>query len=304
MNLQQIEYFVRVAELGSFTRAAAMLNVSQPTLSRHVSQLELELRTHLMTRTGRGIELTEAGKSLLSYGNAITELTRQATEEIQSLRDKPTGRLSVGLPPRVADVLTRGLVGFFRDELPSGTISITEGLSIALREALILGQVEIAILFDPQPTAKLEFMSLFREDLVLCGQPTRQLPLPKRLDATMLPRYPVVVPSMPHANRQVIEAGLRPANIQLKVVAEIDAVQSLVALAQEGHAYAIVPRSATLRGVREGTLKASTIAHPRLSINLVLAFSKARPLSRLARSTVEFMKGRSWEALLDKGHER
>lgn len=152
MDLQQLESFVRVAELGSLTRAALVAGVSQPTLSRHIRLLELELKSHLLVRTGRGVELTESGKCLLSYGNAILKLTRQARADIQALREQPTGRLTVGLPPRIAHVLTPELVKQFRRLYPEASISVSEGLSVALREDLILGKIEIALLFDPPPS--------------------------------------------------------------------------------------------------------------------------------------------------------
>ena len=71
MDLKQIESFVRVAELGSFTRAAAALGMPQPLLSRHVRQLEVELRQTFLWRNGRGVTLTEAGGVLLEHGRGI-----------------------------------------------------------------------------------------------------------------------------------------------------------------------------------------------------------------------------------------
>src|SRR5450830_468852 len=71
MDLKQLEYFVRVAELGSFTRAAIALDVAQPALGRQVRLLEVELRQNLLTRNGRGALPTEAGKLLLAHGRGI-----------------------------------------------------------------------------------------------------------------------------------------------------------------------------------------------------------------------------------------
>ena len=67
MDLKQIEYFVRVAELGSFTRASVVLDIAQPALSRQVRLLEVELRQNLLVRNGRGATPTEAGKLLLEH---------------------------------------------------------------------------------------------------------------------------------------------------------------------------------------------------------------------------------------------
>ncbi|AZG10131.1 LysR family transcriptional regulator [Pigmentiphaga sp. H8] len=303
MDLQQLESFVRVAELGSLTRAALVAGVSQPTLSRHIRLLELELKSHLLVRTGRGVELTESGKCLLSYGNAILKLTRQARADIQALREQPTGRLTVGLPPRIAHVLTPELVKQFRKRYPEASISVSEGLSVALREDLILGKIEIALLFDPPPSPRLEYRSLYREDMVLCGRPKPAFPLPARLAARELERYPVLVPSIPNAVRNVIEAGCRPHGIKLNVVAEVDAVHTLLKLALSGQGYAIVPRSAAPIAsiVEGGPFRISTIGSPRMRNNLVLATARERPLSQLAQGTVELLAAQDIGRLLDAG---
>jgi len=303
MDLQQLESFVRVAELGSLTRAAMVLGVSQPTLSRHIRLLELELKSHLLVRTGRGVELTESGKCLLSYGDAILKLTRQAQADIQALREQPTGRLTVGLPPRIAHVLTPALVKEFRGRYPEASISVSEGLSVALREDLLLGKIEIALLFDPPPSPKLEYRSLYREEMMLCGRPTAAFPLPARLAAKELERYPVLVPSIPNAVRNVIEANCRPHDIKLNIVAEVDAVHTLLKLAMTGQGYAIVPRSAApvSKTIGGKPFKVSTIVEPRMLNNLVLATARDRPQSQLAQGTVALLAELDMGKLLAPG---
>lgn len=297
MDFRQLESFVRVAELGSFTRASSALDIPQPSLSRHIRQLEVELRQHLFVRTGRGVEPTDAGKCLLSYGNAILELTRQARDEIEGLRGQMTGRVTVGLPPRVAHVLTPALVRSFRELYPRASISVSEGLSAPLREELILGRIELALLFDPPASPRLECRSLFREDLMLCGRPTREFPLPARIAARELSRYPAMVPSMPNAIRTLIETTCRSRGIQLNVVAEVDSVQSLLKLAIDGQGYAIVPASA-VRSIAGTGARVSVIEQPRIRNNLMLTFSRQRSLSRLAQATYELILAQDIGTLL------
>ncbi|HRM54570.1 MAG TPA: LysR family transcriptional regulator, partial [Ottowia sp.] len=82
MDLKQLSYFVRVAELGSFTRAAAALGVAQPALSRQIRLLEVELRQNLLQRNGRGAVPTEAGALLLEHGRGILHQVARATDEL------------------------------------------------------------------------------------------------------------------------------------------------------------------------------------------------------------------------------
>ena len=104
MDLKQLEYFVRVAELGSFTRAAVALDVAQPALSRQVRQLEVELRQNLLIRNGRGAAPTEAGKLLLEHGRGILHQVERAREELGRVRGALAGRVAIGLPPSVGKV--------------------------------------------------------------------------------------------------------------------------------------------------------------------------------------------------------
>ena len=92
VDLKQIESFVRVAEMGSFTRAAAVLGIAQPLLSRNVRQLEVELRQTFLLRNGRGVTLTEAGRVLLEHGRGILHQVALAREELGSVRGALAGR--------------------------------------------------------------------------------------------------------------------------------------------------------------------------------------------------------------------
>jgi len=99
MELKQLESFVRVAELGSFTKAASVLGMPQPLLSRHVRQLEVELHQNLLLRNGRGVSLTEAGSRMLEHGRGILHQVALAKEELASVRGALAGKVSIGLPP-------------------------------------------------------------------------------------------------------------------------------------------------------------------------------------------------------------
>ncbi len=92
MDLRQLEYFVRVAELGSFTRAAVELDVAQPALSRQVRLLEVELRQNLLVRNGRGAVPTEAGKVLMEHGRGILHQVQRARDDLGRLRGGLAGQ--------------------------------------------------------------------------------------------------------------------------------------------------------------------------------------------------------------------
>src|SRR5881396_1173889 len=106
MDLTRLQYFAAVAEAGSFSRAATALHLTQPSLSRQVKLLEDELGQRLLERHGRGVVPTEAGTALLAHTRAIFELAERASADMAERQRNPRGRLTIGLPPRVAQVIT------------------------------------------------------------------------------------------------------------------------------------------------------------------------------------------------------
>src|SRR5690242_8888512 len=96
MELKQLEYFVRVAELGGITKAAASLSTSQPSLSKHIRLLEVELHQNLFHRNGRGVSLTNEGEVLLSYAKGAIEQIERARQELTDVKESPSGKVSVG----------------------------------------------------------------------------------------------------------------------------------------------------------------------------------------------------------------
>lgn len=301
MDLKQIEYFLRVAERRSFSRAAEMLDVAQPTLSRQVRLLEQELGQHLLYRNGRGVEPTEAGLRFVEHARALLALAERAREDLRSLRETPAGKVSVGLPPRIARVLTPPLVQAFRREFPGASIAVAEGLSAQVREWLLAGRVDLALLYDPAPSPQLACESLFREDLVLAAAPGARPVLPARVAVKDLGAYPLVLPSPPNAIRTLVDSVCRAQGVRLQVAAEVDAVQTIVELAAQGDACAILPRSAARGPAAEHALALADIVAPRIVNNLVLATARHRPSTRLASATAKLVRGLELRALFAPG---
>ncbi len=299
MDLKQLEYFVRVAELGSFTRASAVLGISQPSLSRQVRLLELEFREHLLYRNGRGVEPTEAGRVLMGYGNAMLSMATRAREDINDLKQTPRGRIVVGLPPRLADLLTPILIQAFQRQLPGASITVSEGPSVRMREWLMDGQIDVALFYDPAPSTKLDHESVYREELLLVGGlPGVGERLPARVKLAQLPQYPLVLPCMPNTIRVIIDSTCQSRGVGLRVVAEVNAVKTLVAVAEKGESFAILPTSAVARQVREGTLRAARIEAPVMRNHLILSTARLRGSTRLTRETVQLFRGLNVQELL------
>jgi LysR family nitrogen assimilation transcriptional regulator len=289
MDLKQIEYFVRVVELGSFTKAANLLGLAQPSLSRQIRLLEVELGEHLLYRTGRGVTPTDAGNCLLSHGYTILAEVRATRQHIQDLKSAPDGHVAIGLTTSVAQELTPRLVNAFREAFPGGMITVTEGLSANLREWLLEGRIDIALLYMAEPTAKLMLETLFREELVLvCGSQTAAPPEQIRLDE--LSNYPLVLPCMPNGIRMLVEAKCRMHDVPLSIAAEVNSLQSMLTVVQTSKdRYSIVAERVAHDGMQAGLLHIARIHSPAILNTLSLATARHRPESRLQRGAKQLL---------------
>ena len=143
MELKQLKYFLCVAEVGSFSRAAVMLSVAQPILSRQIKALEQDLSAELFYRNGRGIVLSEAGKLLEGYAKEIIGIVDRASFEITAMKSAPSGRITIAMPPSIGWVLTVPLVQRCRREFPMIALHVVEGFSGHVTEWLSTGRIDI-----------------------------------------------------------------------------------------------------------------------------------------------------------------
>lgn len=277
MNLTALHYFCAVADAGSFSRAAASLNMTQPSLSRQVHLLENEFGQRLMERHGRGVQLTEAGAALLTHARAILDVTERAKADMAERQRNPRGRLTIGMPHRVAQVITADLVERFHERYPEAGISITEGVSLRLREWLIAGRIDLAILFDPAPSPQIREEVLVRESLVLISK--RRLPPRVRLAEVV--QHRLVMPSAPNALRRLLDEHTSPRQIELNLVAEVDSVHTVLNLVSRGVADSVVPASAPRQWGLKDRLGVAEISAPAIRNKLILAVPTARPGTRL-----------------------
>lgn len=285
MEIRQLECFVTVADLSSFTRAAWLLQVPQPALSRQVRALETELRQTLFHRNGRGVRLTEPGKRFLSHCRGILMQIERARTELDTSRDDPTGEVVIGLPHSIARRLTVPCVMQFRRQFPQGTLKITEGLTVHLQEWLQAGRLDVALLHDPVPTPMLETLPLLEQNLHVVGSRATKVPLPSEVTLAQLADIGLVLPGRPHPMRMQVETQLANIGLRPKIVQELDGIAGILDLVEAGLGHAVVSLNAIARDdvVRFSSHK---IVSPELKSVLVIAHSAERPVTSLARKSI------------------
>jgi len=293
MDLKQLEYFVRVAELCSFTRASIALNVAQPALSRQVRLLEVELRQSLLVRNGRGATPTEAGKLLLEHGRGILHQVERAREELGRVRGSLAGRVAIGLPPTLARVLTVPLTRAFRQQLPDARLSISEGLSAVMQEWLVNGRLDIAVLYNAQPATGIEMTHLMDEDLLLVQARPPGLaedPPARPISLKDVAKLPLIIPSQPNAIRLHVEAEMASIGCRPLIALEIDGVSAILDLVADGAGCALLSRIAVASSIRPSAFTMRPICQPQLRTRLSLVTSSVRPATLTQQATLALIR--------------
>jgi LysR family transcriptional regulator, nitrogen assimilation regulatory protein len=280
MDLRQLATFVHVAELGSFTRAAALLRIAQPALSRQVRALEVELRQPLFDRNGRGVTLTEAGKRLLAHGRGILQQVERARQDLEEQRGVASGLLSIGLPPSIGRALTAPLVEAFRARFPSAQLTMVEGLSTYVLEWLAQGRIDCAVVYNASAAAALELRPVLDQPLYLVSarpQRGKGALLGPAASLAEVATHELVIPSRPHALRMRLESALAQAGLKPRVGLEIESVPAILDLVQRHPLHAVLSLSAIRGSGHELAFRARPIGPPPLATTLSIATSAQRP---------------------------
>ena len=242
MTLNQLEYFIQVAEHGSFSKAALVLSVAQPALSRQVRALETELRETLFLRNGRGVELTEAGRRLREHGHGILHLVTQAREDLSQHRNEPLGQIVVAMPPTRARMHTLALIEAFRASCPRARLVIMEGFSTHLTEWLMSGRADLALVYNPEPLPSLEILPL-REEALRLLSPAHAAP-GGPLTLAELSQLPLIMPQRGHVFRKRMEEAAAMAGVQLRIEWEVSSVPAILDLVAAGLGHAALGEDA------------------------------------------------------------
>jgi len=197
----------------------------------------------------------------------------------------------VGLPTSLARVLTVPLTKAFRKHLPDATISIGEGLSAAMREALISGRIDIAVLYNPQPSSEIDITPLPDEELLLVCKRSPDMPL-KLGPITLqeISRLSLIIPSRPNVIRMQVETEMAMIGCRPQIELEIDGVSAILDLVADGAGSAVLSRNAVASYARSGDLAVRSINQPELRTKVALATSSLRPSTLTQQETMTLIR--------------
>lgn len=293
MELDQLKALLTIAETGTFSRAAIRLATTQPILSRKIKLLEEELGAELFYRTGRGVVLSEAGKVLEQYARGILDTAASATRAVQAIGASPVGHVTIGMPSSLATVLAVELVQDFRAAYPNVSLKVMEGYSGHVLDWLISGRLDIAVLYD-SPAIRSNIADadpILCDELFLIGSSSDPAQVGDgAVAAAQMARLPLVLPSRPHGVRILVDEALARIGATPNVQLEIDAMHSMLALAEGGVGYTVLSYSSVRELVLSKRLRIWRIVEPTITRSLVITTTTQRPSTRSVRALTRLFK--------------
>jgi LysR family transcriptional regulator, nitrogen assimilation regulatory protein len=302
MDLRLLQAFIRIAELGSFGRAAEALNQTQPTVSRQIAALEEEVGNRLFVRHRHGVSLTQAGVLFRDHAMQAVRSLDQAKAEMTAQAREPTGTVSLGLPPSLLTVLSGPVVDRFARRYPKVLLHVYEAISQGLEELMLTQQVDLAVLIsDRRLLRNVELSPLGIEPLMLAGPTTSRLDPSKPVGIEALSGLPLLFYRPPNYLRLLIETALRRRGLVFDVAVELETLPLMLELIERGAGYTVLPPSTIVD--RDARIKAAPIRG--LSVTWTLGLNRDRanwPAVRVLEAMIReqadaLITSRAWKAI-------
>lgn len=289
MDLARLMSFVRVIEAGSLSSAGASLGVSQPTLTRHLAELEQTLGAPLLHRTGRGVVPTEAGQRALARARSILAEAERMRAEVASERRSPSGPVSLGMLASVAEALIPTLVPRIQASFPGIRLRVREGFSVQVEAWLATGEVDLGVFNTARAVrAGAAAENLLSSTLVLIGPPDARLGTSEPLRS--LNGRDLILPATGNNIRRSVEDACARIGFAPNVVFELDSVNSIRRLVSAGVGWSVLPEHAVVEQMGAGKLKAAKLREPHLVQHILLAPTKRRQPSSAVQAVMRLVR--------------
>ncbi|MCQ2546613.1 MAG: LysR family transcriptional regulator [Clostridia bacterium] len=288
MELRTLRYFVTVAEELNITRAAEILNMSQPPLSSQMKNLEDELGTTLFIRGRRSLTLTESGQLLYRRAKEILKLSEKASAEIRSMGEGMTGTISIGLVEGMAPDIASDWIAGFMKIYPQVRFRILHGNSDDLIEKMRSGLISLAVITAPYDQLLLNGFSVGQDKLIALMSSSHPLASSSgdEIGIADLKYEPLIVPSR-RASIESVYRMFRSLNSDPRIICEVDSFLDASPLAAQGVGIGLFPRTGALPG--EG-LAMKKLRGKGSSNEYIFVWRKGHPLPTVEEMFIDYIK--------------
>ena len=281
MDLKQLQYFVRIVELKSLTRAAAQLRIAQPALGFHIRKLEAEMETQLLVRHSRGVEPTEAGLVLLDHARRLLDDANRTKETLRQFAGAPRGKLTLGMAPSFGYEFSTKVVLHCLSEMPDVSLNLVQELAVTLMEWLRADRIDLACA-GRFGESGFVYEPLFSHDICLIGAPHHEITDRDPISFAEVTTYPLILPSARFGLRARLEGLAKELALPLHVTCEVQSDVLAMELVKQSVGFTILTHTAVRREVEEGKLIARRIIEPQIPTDACIVYKDRRPLSQAA----------------------
>ena len=291
MDLRELRTFVAVADLGTVSRAAEQLHITQPALSRQIADLEEELGLRLFDRVGRRLLLTSEGAQLLKECRGLLNYSRALREQAEGLKRGDAGLLRVSASPHLIEGLFPEFLREYAKRYPNVHVRLIEAIGPQMFELLEKGELHlvqaVARALAPDDRRFGAFALAPMEMLAAC-HPSLKLGKGGSVEIQALAPHPLLQATEDFAMRRSFDSACRLAGFVPNYILECKSPHALLAMAQAGHGVAVIPSALRVRGY---TLRLSRIVYrgKPLSEPLVVIHDKRRPLPAYAKAFCDLL---------------
>lgn len=294
VDLKQLTALITVSEVGSVTRAAKLLHLVQPAVTRQIRTLEEEVGVPLFERTGQGMVVNEAGKILVERARrALRELDR-ARAEIQPDPVAVQGIVTVGLLESTVDILASPLIHAVAEHFPRIELRILTAYSGHLQQWLDLGDVDLSLLYNLTPSPSISATPLLVEQLWAVASPGSGLCVEEPVPWSRLWEEPLILPVPGHGLRVLIDQACHATGAKPRVHVETNSMQVQLMMAADGLGWTVLPAAGVAQALPRGRLSAAPLSSPEVTRAVVLGLPRggriAPPVEAVARELLRLTR--------------
>src|SRR5262245_8041110 len=290
MNFNQLLAFYAVARERSFTRAAKSLEISQPAVTRRISEMERAHEIKLLERTSRKVALTEQGKLLMSYVERMVGLADEAEIALKSLAGLKSGRIEIGASRPVANAYLSPIAVAFKQKFPGVVPAIHVENSQWILEQVLGFRVDLGIIGLKPRHPDLTVQPCFDEKLVLVVPPNHAWAKRKSIKLEALNGQRLIMHEKGQGKREFVNSGLDKKRIKPVIAMEVGSNEAIKRAVEGNIGLAFFPPSVVDAEIKEGVFKALNISDVRLALSFNVVYHREKRSSPLIRAFMEVLK--------------
>jgi DNA-binding transcriptional LysR family regulator len=301
MDFDQLETFLEVAKLSSFSRAAERRFRTQPAISAQIRALEEEVGAKLLDRSGGKVAITAPGKVFQKYAEETLEQRRVVLIALAEMHRVPRGEIVVAANEGTCLHILPEVFAEFKRQYPSVAVSVNRLEHSKILEAIIDNSCDFGVLSMPVPDKRLTVVPIHRDELVLITPPDHPLAQSRNVSIAEIAEFPLLLPKLGRT-RDALEEIFHDRRLKPTISMELDSSELLKRFVAVGVGVGFIARSNVVEDLQAKVLAAVTLADAKIQRDLALVFRKDKALSRAALAFIDIaVKQKSAQAAVPVG---